>query len=102
MMPERHKTVEAPVKQRWESINDVLERLPISKTHLYRLIRNGDIPATKLGRKILLQEGAIEKVMGMPITSLANDLAIAELDKRLSDIENSITEISKMLAEKER
>ena len=56
-------TTEPLTKKRWESVAEVLERLPISKTHLYRLIRNGDIPATKLGRKILIPEGAIEKVM---------------------------------------
>ena len=54
---------EAPAKKRWESVSEVLERLPISKSLHYRLIKNGDIPATKLGRKILIPEGAIEKVM---------------------------------------
>lgn len=45
------------------TVNQVCERLPVSKTLIYRLINNGTIPSGRLGGKILIAEEDLEKVI---------------------------------------
>lgn len=81
--------------KKYMTVKEFMEVIPISKPHVYRLITNNEIPHLKFGRKVVIHPDAL--AMGMPIAGLENNPLITELDKRMSDIEKNITEISNML-----
>lgn len=36
---------------KWLTLDELTEYLKLSKSHLYRMTQNGDIPASKIGRQ---------------------------------------------------
>jgi excisionase family DNA binding protein len=42
--------------KRYLSVKEICERLPVCKSLVYRLVRDGELPATRLGGKILVPE----------------------------------------------
>ena len=61
------------------SVKQVCERLPVCKTLVYRLVREGVIPSTRIGGKILVLEDGLLALLegggkvhgGMPNPSLS-------------------------------
>lgn len=51
-----------PMKK-YLSIKQICERLPVSKTLVYRLVKEGTIPSTLLGGKILVPEDALDALL---------------------------------------
>jgi excisionase family DNA binding protein len=45
------------------SIRQICERLPVCKTLVYRLVRDGDLPSTRFGGKILVPVEALEALL---------------------------------------
>ena len=45
------------------SPSDLLRKLPLSKSTLYRLIKDGTIPAAKVGRRFLVDEKELMEVL---------------------------------------
>jgi excisionase family DNA binding protein len=44
----------------WITAQDYLSKVRISKQHFYRLVERGEIPSTRLGRRILVKASALE------------------------------------------
>jgi excisionase family DNA binding protein len=45
-----------PTLKRYLSVRQICERLPVCKSLVYRLVRDGEIPSARLGGKILVRE----------------------------------------------
>ena len=45
--------------KRYLSVKQVCERLPVCKSLIYRLVRDGVIPSTRIGGKILVPEDGL-------------------------------------------
>jgi excisionase family DNA binding protein len=52
--------------KRYLSVKQVCERLPVCKSLVYRLVREGVIPSTRLGGKILIPEEDLLTILQQP------------------------------------
>lgn len=48
-----------PIK--WLTVKQYMEVMPISKPHVYRMLSEGKIPHTRIGRRVLIHPKAIEE-----------------------------------------
>lgn len=48
---------------------EAAEALGISTSHLYRLVRRGDVPATRLGRRLAVPSVALMRLLDVPCPS---------------------------------
>jgi excisionase family DNA binding protein len=49
--------------KRYLSVKEVCERLPVGKSLVYRLVRDGTLPSTRLGGKILVDEDGLVAIL---------------------------------------
>src|SRR5262245_21272074 len=47
------------------TVKQVCERLSVSKTLVYRMVAEGMIPSTRLGRRVLIPEAAIARLLAV-------------------------------------
>jgi len=48
---------------KWLTLDELTEYLKLSKSHLYRMTQNGDIPASKIGRQWRFDRDEIDNWM---------------------------------------
>jgi excisionase family DNA binding protein len=53
--------------KRYLSVKEICARLPICKSLVYRLVRDGTIPSTRLGGKILVPEEGLVAILRQPV-----------------------------------
>jgi excisionase family DNA binding protein len=50
--------------ERWTlTVTEAAERLGLSRTLAYQLVRRGDLPAVRLGRRLLVPRGALDRFL---------------------------------------
>jgi len=49
-----------PIK--WLTVRQYMEVMPLSKPHVYRMLSEGKIPHTRIGRRVLIHPKAIEEI----------------------------------------
>ena len=49
----------------WLTVKQYMDIMPISKPHVYRMIKENKIPHTRVGRKILIHHDAIHHIQSL-------------------------------------
>lgn len=49
----------------WITVKQYMDIMPISKPHVYRMIKENKIPHTRVGRKILIHHDAIHHIQSL-------------------------------------
>ena len=55
------------------TVDEAARRLAVGRSHLYELLRRGEIVSVKLGRSRRVTVGALEKFVGMKIAEAAEE-----------------------------
>jgi len=50
----------AKARDEYLTVPQYLERVPLSQSHIYTLLREGKIPSIKIGKRILIPKEALE------------------------------------------
>lgn len=53
-------TQHQPTGREFERVRDIVRRTRLARTHVYDVLRRGDIPTVKVGRTILVERGAFD------------------------------------------
>tara|TARA_R100000808_G_scaffold1956_1_gene8319 strand:+ start:274 stop:489 length:216 start_codon:yes stop_codon:yes gene_type:complete len=49
-----------PTEKQWLTVQQYMDIMPLSKPHVYRMIKENQIPHTRVGRRVLIHRKAVE------------------------------------------
>ncbi len=65
-LPSRHASITPPDTPLLVAVPDAARLLGIGTTLAWDLVRAGDIPSVKLGRRVLVPRAGLERLVGVP------------------------------------